>query len=195
MTTRLMKILLCGDGGVGKTSLREQFLGKKFKESYMKSIGAEFALKDIEILSDDNNNVVPIKIQVWDIAGQDLFEQMRPSFYKGAVGACFVYDITKPSSFEHIHVWLEEILTFHSIEFFPVVLLGNKIDLRAQFNDTITTQQGVKLSKELTSKYYVNNWKVPLIETSAKTGDNVDLAFMTISKAAMKFQDLKLAKQ
>ena len=195
MATRLMKILLCGDGGVGKTSLREQFLGKGFKESYMKTIGAEFALKDIELSADVHKATISIKMQIWDIAGQNLFEQKRPSFYKGAVGACLVYDITQPTSFENIPTWLEEIIAFHEVQFFPIVLLGNKIDLREKFNDTITRQQGEKLAKSLTNKYYANTWKIPLIETSAKTGDNVDLAFITIGKAAVKYQDLKLAQQ
>ncbi|MCK5409392.1 MAG: GTP-binding protein, partial [Candidatus Heimdallarchaeota archaeon] len=86
------KIILAGDGAVGKTSIRERYMGKGFQESYLKTIGADFATKKIE------KNEEQITFQIWDLAGQESYQSVRKSFYKGAIAAIMVFDCQDPKS-------------------------------------------------------------------------------------------------
>ncbi|MHA2365778.1 MAG: Rab family GTPase [Candidatus Hodarchaeales archaeon] len=181
-----MKVLILGDGAVGKTSLRHRYLGRGFQVNYMMTVGADFAVKELTFV--DGTEVA---MQIWDIAGQDLFKHLRSSFYQGAVGACIVFDVTRPETFENVITWIEEIATFHTIEYFPIILLGNKIDLKESIEFSISTHQGKSVADDLSTKHYKNQWNVPLIETSAKTGENVDEAFMKLSEACVKFYEMK----
>jgi small GTP-binding protein len=177
-----MKVLILGDGAVGKTSLRHRYMGRGFKSDYQMTIGADFVIK--ELTYEDGTTVA---LQIWDIAGQDTFMQLRPTFYEGAVGALMVYDVTRPETFENVVNWVKEISKYHQIDRFPIILIGNKIDLRESIVQSITTSKGENLTKSLETEYYNDTWKIPYVETSAKTGENVETAFINLSKASIEF--------
>jgi small GTP-binding protein len=176
-----MKVLILGDGAVGKTSLRHRYMGRGFKVNYMKTIGADFVVKKLTY------GGTAVTLQIWDIAGQDMFASLRSTFYQGAVGALMVYDVTRPDTLENVTKWIAEIRKHHQIEYFPIILIGNKIDLRESIVGCLSTPQGEKLSKTLESELYNDNWRVPFIETSAKTGEKVEDAFVNLSKASLDF--------
>ncbi|MHA2366791.1 MAG: Rab family GTPase [Candidatus Hodarchaeales archaeon] len=171
-----MKICIVGDGAVGKTSLRDRYLGRGFKSTYIMTVGADFSVKE-EII---NNEV--LKFQIWDLAGQPKFDNIRKLYYKGSRGFLIVFDVTRPTSYENITTWIDEIKKYNK-EDLPTVLIGNKIDIRDDSNP-------VHITKEITEKFLpkiaqeMNNGKIPVtyIETSAKTGDNVDYGFKKLSE-------------
>lgn len=100
----LFKIVLVGDSGVGKTNLLTRFSKNEFSLESKTTIGVEFATKTI---TTESGQV--IKAQIWDTAGQDRYRAIASSYYKGAVGALLVYDITKEKSFENVEKWLAEL--------------------------------------------------------------------------------------
>ncbi|NHI83628.1 MAG: GTP-binding protein [Candidatus Thorarchaeota archaeon] len=178
MVTALFKVILMGDGSVGKTSLRRQYMGEGFKANYMITIGADFAVKKMQL-----EGGFDVSIQIWDLAGQEHFKNVRNTFYKGAQGALAVYSTVERSSFDNVDNWLEECWT-NAGRKIPVVLIGNKIDLREQFKDNpvmkqtiVTTEEGEALAKKIASK----GTHASFLETSAKTGHNAEAAFLELA--------------
>ncbi len=178
MVTALFKIVLMGDGSVGKTSLRRSYMGEGFKAQYMITIGADFAVKKMSLAGGHD-----VSIQIWDLAGQDHFKNVRSTFYRGAQGALAVYSTVERSSFDNIHSWFDECWT-NAGKKIPTVLIGNKTDLREQFADNpamkgtiVTSAEGQALADKLTKQ------GVPcsFIETSAKTGTNVEASFLELA--------------
>jgi len=164
----LLKVIILGDSGVGKTSLMNQYVNHKFSNQYKSTIGADFLTK--EVLVEDRL----VTMQIWDTAGQERFQSLGVAFYRGADCCVLVYDVTSPNSFKSLDSWRDEYLiqaSPRSPENFPFVVIGNKIDLD---NRAITTKrgQGWCLSK--------NN--IPYFETSAKEAINVEQAFQAVAK-------------
>ena len=110
----LMKIVLAGDGAVGKTALRERYLGKGFSSNYMMTIGADFALKEATIREKS------IKFQIWDLAGQPRFNSVRELYYRGSHGAMLVFDLTRRESFTNLYLWIDELLKNSGKSFIPI---------------------------------------------------------------------------
>ena len=163
---RIFKIALLGDGGVGKTALKERFLGKGFQSSYMMTVGADFAIYSTEI------NGEQVKLQIWDLAGQDRFKEVRTAYYQGALGALMVYDVTRKDSAENLVHWKEELLK-HGNENPAMILVGNKIDLRDKDPTALNNKAGKRVAESLGNVNYV--------ETSAKEDLNVPKAFMDLA--------------
>lgn len=115
--------MLVGDSGVGKTNLLLRFAKNEFNLESKSTIGVEFATKTI---TTENGHV--IRAQIWDTAGQDRYRAIASSYYKGAVGALLVYDITKLSSFANVEKWIAE-LRQNGAENMTLMLVGNKLDL------------------------------------------------------------------
>lgn len=179
----IAKIILAGDGGVGKTSLRRTFMGEKFNGKYLITIGADFSVKTIH-LSNLNRE---IKFQIWDLAGQPRFQEVRSVYYTGLNGVILIYDLTRPDSFENIPKWLIEIKKQTKNQPVPVILLANKVDLKDKSDHVIKTSEGKALAKAI-SKYYWNENKqvdIPFFETSAVTGLNIDEAFNKLGELIM----------
>ncbi len=178
MVTALFKVVLMGDGSVGKTSLRRTYMGEGFKAQYHITIGADFAVKKLQLAGGHD-----VSIQIWDLAGQEHFKNVRSTFYKGAQGALAVFSTVERTSFDNIRAWLEEAWS-NAGKKIPVVLIGNKTDLRDQFKDNkamqqtiVTTEQGAKLAEEIQKM----GTHASYIETSAKTGLNVEAAFLELA--------------
>ncbi len=143
----------------------------------MATIGADFAIKKL------GDNI----IQIWDLAGQERFSVVREGYYIGTKGAMLVFDITRPETFRSIPNWIRELLNNLSHDdIIPLVLIGNKADLREMDSPNyISREQGISYAQELADW---SEFDVPYVETSAKTGLNVDLIFNTLVNNIAKKQ-------
>ncbi|OLS21736.1 MAG: GTPase KRas precursor [Candidatus Heimdallarchaeota archaeon LC_2] len=156
-----IKILLLGEPAVGKTSLRKRYMGEGFKKNYMMTIGAEFAIKDV-----DN-----YRLQIWDLAGQKSLSSIRKTYYQGAKGVIIVFDISRPDTFTQIQLWIDELQkTLDSI--IPMIVVGNKADLRD--SKSVSVSQAKNYVQKLSDG---SNFDVNYYEASALTGLNVDNLF------------------
>ena len=172
--TNIYKIILIGDGGVGKTSLRSRFFGEGFKAQYMMTIGADFAVKRHNI--DDQEYI----LHFWDLAGQPRFKDIRSSYYDNVNGIILIFDLTIPSTFSNIPNWITEIMQNGKGDprDLPIVLIGNKLDLRGEPGImTVSTEEANNYASEL-SKW--SNKEIKYYETSALVGLNVDAAFRSL---------------
>mgnify|MGYP003959397829 CR=1 FL=1 len=158
----LFKTVLVGDSGVGKSNLLSRFTRGEFNLESKSTIGVEFATKSIK------TDGKTIKAQIWDTAGQERYRAITSAYYRGAVGALLVYDISKHASFENVERWLKE-LRDHADANIVIMLVGNKCDLRHL--------RGVQTDD---AKSFAEKNNLNFIETSALDSTNVDLAFQTI---------------
>jgi small GTP-binding protein len=177
----VLKIVLIGDGGVGKTAIRERYLGKGFKSQYLLTIGADFAMRD------DKIGTTPIRYQIWDLAGQQRFDAVREVYYKGCVGALLVYDVTRPDSYFNTPKWINELWGHNGRGRVPIVVVANKIDMRELSDDTVSPEQGRVFTNRLTNLTQSEGFECNYIETSAKTGVNIQAAFGLLGTNVMKF--------
>ncbi|KAF2462358.1 small GTP-binding protein [Lineolata rhizophorae] len=155
-------VVLIGDSGVGKSNLLSRFTRNEFNLDSKSTIGVEFATRSIQV---DNKT---IKAQIWDTAGQERYRAITSAYYRGAVGALLVYDISKHQTFENVTRWLKE-LRDHADSNIVIMLVGNKSDLRHL--RAVPTQD----AKEFASENVLS-----FIETSALDATNVELAFQNI---------------
>jgi len=165
--TPVFKVIVAGDGGVGKTSLIRRYCSGKFQESRVMTIGVDFQTQVVEI------NKKPVKLSIWDIAGQERFGSFRASFYRGAKAVALVYDVTDPVSLTSLPNWHTEIARVVPGVRFLVV--GNKVDLERQ------------VPKEKVIAWTRSN-SLPYLETSAKTGQGVRLFFEGLARLALTTQ-------
>jgi len=168
VTEYLYKVLVVGDIGTGKTSIIKRYVHNIFSAHYKSTIGVDFALK---VINWSPNTIV--RLQLWDIAGQERFGNMTRVYYKEAVGAIVVFDVTRAATFDAVQKWKNDIdckVTLPPDERnIPVVLLGNKIDLAKDSSSQKTPSQ--------MEKYCEENGFSGWFETSAKENQNIDKAF------------------
>ncbi|XP_036019822.1 ras-related protein Rab-7b isoform X2 [Mus musculus] len=164
-----LKLIIVGALGVGKTSLLHQYVHKTFFEEYQTTLGASI-LSKIIILDDTT-----LKLQIWDTGGQERFRSMVSTFYKGSDGCILAFDVTDPESFEALDIWRDDVLAkiIPMEQSYPMVVLGNKIDLEDR-----------KVSQEV-----VHGWckekDMPYFEVSAKNDINVVQAFEVLASRAL----------
>lgn len=159
-----LKVVLLGDGGVGKSSLIQRFVSNKFDPSLFHTIGVEFLNKDIEV---DGGRYT---LQIWDTAGQERFKSLRTPFYRGTDCCLLTFALDDAQSFQNIAMWKKEFLYYADVkdpDEFPFVVLGNKSDLGTER----------KVNAEEAQQWCGLNGRVPYFETSAKDAVNVDMAF------------------
>ncbi|MBY9000740.1 MAG: GTP-binding protein [Candidatus Heimdallarchaeota archaeon] len=169
----MIKLVLIGDSAVGKTSIRNNFLGLGFEKEHQTTLGADFAATTQTIEG------YQIKYQIWDLAGQPMFKNVRPRFFKGCFGALAVFDITRKETFHNLTNWIEELYQFSGRGVVPVIILSNKMDLE---NHAITVEEANEFIKELNKKTKDHKIKNFFLETSAKTGLNIDEAFRILGE-------------
>eukprot|EP01130_Rhizamoeba_saxonica_P004277 TRINITY_DN174_c0_g1_i1.p1 TRINITY_DN174_c0_g1~~TRINITY_DN174_c0_g1_i1.p1 ORF type:complete len:224 (+),score=66.15 TRINITY_DN174_c0_g1_i1:24-695(+) len=155
----LLKIVVIGESGVGKTNLIERYTKDTFYEESKSTIGVEFGHKTIEI----DGSVV--KTQIWDTAGQERFRALTRPYYRGAVGAVLVFSLADRESFDKLGSWFME-LEMHADQGIHVMLIGNKSDL--EDSRQVPTDLAINFAKEHGIDY---------METSAKDKTNVEKAF------------------
>jgi len=166
----LYKVVVTGDSGVGKTNIITRFTANEFTLESKATIGVEFGHAEIT-LGDGSK----IKVQIWDTAGQERFRAITRGYYRGAVGALIVYDITKSVSFRNVEKWLQE-LKQHAFDDIVIMLVGNKSDLKQARE--VPTDEAKKFAQK-------NN--LLFIETSALDGENIKEAFyQTVSEIREK---------
>jgi len=153
----VFKVVFIGDPSVGKTSIVAKHISRSFKENYIPTLGVNISSKDYDMAGHS------VTLMIWDIAGQEIFKQVREKYYSGAKAAFIVYDVTKPETLENIPAWFEDLHKFIQ-EKIEVVLVENKIDLPRKVDWTI----GQKVA---------NAMKADFIGTSARTGENIEKAF------------------
>mgnify|MGYP000145780578 CR=1 FL=1 len=169
MTEEFMyKVVLVGDANVGKTSILIRYTERRFVESYIPTLGTDFAVKVVELKGDDNRRRA-IKLACWDLGGQEQYRTLRRFYLSGARGCFIVFDVTNTASFEHIVNWHNDVMSICGN--IPCFLIGNKTDL---INDRrISRAVGAELASKLGLEFF---------ETSAKTGEKVDDVFELMAK-------------
>ncbi|KMZ71256.1 Ras-related protein Rab-8A [Zostera marina] len=161
----LIKLLLIGDSGVGKSCLLLRFSDGSFTTSFITTIGIDFKIRTIEL---DGKR---IKLQIWDTAGQERFRTITTAYYRGAMGILLVYDVTDESSFNNIRNWIRNIEQ-HASDNVNKILVGNKADMD-ESKRAVPTSKGQALADE---------YGIQFFETSAKTNLNVEQVFFSIGR-------------
>jgi small GTP-binding protein len=160
-TEMRFKLVVVGDSSVGKTSLINQFVTRKFVTDYRPTLGISITSQIYRIQGFEE---AKINFMVWDVAGQKFFQRVRKHYYSSAHAAFIVYDITNRASFDNIDIWYEDMQK--QIPKVPIVIVANKKDLEE--NRAVSLAEGRAKAKAL---------KCMFMETSAKTGENVRDAF------------------
>ena len=172
------KIVLAGSKDVGKSSLIARFCDNVFQEKTMSTIGVAFKRKKVEV-----NDKLNIELHIWDFGGEEKYRTLFPSYCNGASAALILYDITNKESLNDVKNWVK-IIEKNAVEKVIKIMIGTKIDLEGQ--RVIPFEEAKKLCKKF-------NCLGPPIETSSKTGENVEDAFLNVSKEIIK-QNLQYCK-
>ncbi|KPK95464.1 MAG: hypothetical protein AMJ88_00550 [Anaerolineae bacterium SM23_ 63] len=159
----VLKVVIAGDGNVGKTSLVRRYCEGKFETSRVATIGVDFQTKVVELPGRT------VKLSIWDMAGQDRFAVVRSGFYRGSLGTALVYDVTDPASLENLEKWYQEIIGITPGQRF--IIVGNKIDLGRVTQAEVASAFAARIA-------------APYLETSALTGDGVSEMFKTLATLA-----------
>ncbi len=161
----LLKVVVAGDGAVGKTSLIRQYSEGKFEDSRVMTIGVDFQTQTVELPTGT------VKLSIWDMAGQKQFEVMRSGFYRGSRAAALVYDVTLPESLKNLTTWRDEILAVVPEQ--PLLVVGNKIDLERH-------------QETEAAKAFAASIGVDYLETSARTSAGVREMFIALAQLAIQ---------
>lgn len=164
-----LKVVIIGEHAAGKTSLIKNFVEGKFSADYRPTIGTNIFIKKITFENGDEATLT-----VWDVAGQERWLSMRPLYYKGSSGALIVGDLTRKSTFDQILKFWAPDLKKNAGESIPILLIANKCDLTREATDEEIHDCMNKIKA------------IDAVVTSAKNGDNVNKAFMTLTNAILK---------
>jgi small GTP-binding protein len=172
------KVILCGDPGVGKTSLLARYVDDNFSEEYHQTVGANFLVKEIDLKNIIENSKLKskelkkdiqekgFKLYFWDLGGQHDKLFSNEYYFTQAVGAMVIFNLNDPSSLDNIDFWVSKIIELSGE--IPYIIVGNKLDLERKTNEA-------KLNKK------IQQFNVDYFETSAKLNTNVDIAFENLS--------------
>lgn len=192
LTYPLAPVVLIGDSGVGKSNLLSRFTRNEFNLDSKSTIGVEFATRSIQV------DAKTIKAQIWDTAGQERYRAITSAYYRGAVGALLVYDVSKHQTYDNVQRWLKE-LRDHADANIVIMLVGNKSDLRHL--RAVPTEEAKQFASRLLGREYLQLRLVTLtslmpgdnnlsfIETSALDASNVELAFQNILTGMLRSAD------
>ena len=153
-----------GNSNVGKTNIINNFLGLEFSEKNLTTIGIDFKIKNVIL---ENNS--KLKVKIWDTAGQERFRSMAFSFLKNIQGILLIYDLTDKSSFLSIDKWISNLENNLDMKNVPIILVGNKNDKEDERK--VSYEEGLK---------YAQKYNFQFFEMSAKSGENVKEAFLTL---------------
>eukprot|EP01006_Ploeotia_vitrea_P028828 TRINITY_DN61464_c0_g1_i1.p1 TRINITY_DN61464_c0_g1~~TRINITY_DN61464_c0_g1_i1.p1 ORF type:complete len:215 (-),score=33.15 TRINITY_DN61464_c0_g1_i1:324-968(-) len=176
----LLKVIILGDSGVGKTCLMNQYVNRKFNNRYKATIGADFLTQEVDV------DGTLVTLQIWDTAGQERFQSLGSAFYRGADACLLVFDLTNAESFKNLTSWHDEFVVQAGNKDF--MLIGNKCDLE---------------DKRAVSEKAARSWcekhgaggdgvEIDFFETSAKENTNVETAFVTMARNILKQQAVEL---
>ena len=165
----IVPIGLIGNSIVGKSSLSNVFVGEKFNEDIITTIGIDCFMKDIYYKFKGEKDERKIKIKIWDTAGQEKFRSIGLKYISNCYGIIVVYSIIDENSFKEVDYWIEQIKNSYDISTYPFILVGNKCDLNNERK--ISKEQGEKKAQTYQIKFF---------ETSAKNNINVNECFMSL---------------
>ncbi|BFU20323.1 Rab family GTPase [Entamoeba histolytica HM-1:IMSS-B] len=164
----MLKLILIGESGVGKTSLIQRYVMNKFEPTYKTTIGCDFLAKTVYVENKEYN------LQIWDTAGHEKFSSMVSSFYRGSDGAIIVFDVTNTSSFTAIDTWISEYSRALNGKDVPIIICGNKVDCQPRLVSTESARQ------------WCEGRNYSYIETSAATAQGVNDLFMEVVKVIIE---------
>ena len=174
------KILLLGDGAVGKTSLVRRFVVDKFSDDYITTIGTKVTKKDLRIESP--GKATDLTFMIWDVLGQKGYKGIQESSFQGAKGALLMYDVTRPETAQSLqNYWIPHLIAVTNA--IPIVLVGNKVDLASSRREA---QEALDELKEVLG--------VDGFLSSAKTGQNVEVGFLALAKAIIAQAESKMSR-
>ncbi len=165
----VFKIIIIGNTCVGKSSLLLKYTRDIYTSYYEPTIGVDFGTKIVQVPNNDNQHI-PIKLQLWDTAGQERFRTITQSYYKGTCGVIVVFDLTNKESFKSIENWFKEIDDFCEPDV-SIILIGNKCDLKEL--RVVTDEEIENIIKHYNVKYF---------ETSALELDSTSIAFNILAQ-------------
>ena len=165
------KVIIVGPSAVGKTSLLNRFVHNEYAMKYKLTIGVDFLTKSVEYKPSKF-----VKLHIWDIGGQERFKFLHRSFYEGTKGALLAFDLSRQNTFSSMKNWLSEMRSIMTNDI-PKVILGNKTDLIPEIGQIIDKSE---------VEQYAQNEDCCYIETSAKTGENVEKAFLELTQRMVK---------
>jgi len=170
MTEFLDKVVVIGDAGVGKTSLISRYVHNIFRSDYKTTIGVDFSLKVF------NRHETQVKLQLWDIAGQERFTSVTRIYYRDTLGVVVVFDTARFGTLQSVQEWKKSVddnvnRYYDTDEPLPAILIANKIDI-APKDWKKTRKEAMKLCKKLNF--------LEVFETSAKDSSGIDEAFNTL---------------
>lgn len=169
MNNSILKLILIGDGRVGKTSIINKYINNNFNENENMTTNVSYSEK-VLVYHDKK-----YKFSIWDTAGQEKFNAVTPIYYRDAKGVVLVYDITSKKSFNRVKTWIEELKNFN--EDAELIILGNKNDVVDDRVVQIDREETVRYAKEQGASHFF---------TSAKTGENLNEAFECIAEKVIK---------
>ncbi len=158
------KLILGGDGGVGKTSMVHRFVDDSFQTDYKSTIGTSIMKKECDFEDLESK----VRFVIWDLAGQAQFQRVRQTYLSNAEAGILVFDVTRKETFNSIEKWFNEIMG--ASKSISLILIGNKVDLVE--DRKVSSEEGEALAKKLNLSYF---------EASAKTGENVNDAFKMLA--------------
>lgn len=164
------KLIVCGTGGVGKTSLIRRYVENKFEENYLMTLGMDPTNTVIEV-DVGKDKPVPVNLIIYDVAGQDRFQSLREVFFRGAHGALLVFDLTRPETLDELEKWYTDL--YDRAGPIPTLLIGNKADLEDEINVDYQVIEDVVVPKFKVVKY---------VETSCYLDKNVYQSFHDLTK-------------
>eukprot|EP00568_Trieres_chinensis_P004435 CAMPEP_0183304198 /NCGR_PEP_ID=MMETSP0160_2-20130417/9366_1 /TAXON_ID=2839 ORGANISM="Odontella Sinensis, Strain Grunow 1884" /NCGR_SAMPLE_ID=MMETSP0160_2 /ASSEMBLY_ACC=CAM_ASM_000250 /LENGTH=242 /DNA_ID=CAMNT_0025467207 /DNA_START=144 /DNA_END=872 /DNA_ORIENTATION=- len=198
----LLKVVILGDSGVGKTSLMNRYHSGRFTGQYKATIGADFLSKDVTVTDPTTGVPKTATLQIWDTAGQERFQSLGVAFYRGADACLLVYDVTDPRSFDSIDSWRNEFLqqigkgggmgmgAIGGGDDFPFVVLGNKVDKEPERRvKRAQAEQWCRAHAPGGGPAMGGGPPVPHFETSAKTAVNVEDAFAEAAMLALVHEE------
>lgn len=159
------RLLLLGDSAVGKTSLLHRVMDDTFTPNFISTVGIDFRDRTMTVRG------VAVKLRIWDTAGQERFRTITSQFYRGSQGILLCYDITNVESFSNVNHWLQQIRKNADVNI-QIALVGNKKD-RVEAR-RVSTEEGQAMATKYELKHF--------FETSAKSGDGVELAFQALTE-------------
>ncbi len=159
-----MKLIIFGDGGVGKSTLIERYVHGTFKTDTKVTIGVQFLVKRFRV-----DGGTSVDLQIWDFGGEDRFRFLLPAYCRGAAGGIFMFDITAPSTLYHLGDWLPVVMRREKL--FPILAVGTKLDLDP--HRKVRKEEEVSIARD--------RHLPEILEVSSKTGENVDRVFNTIT--------------
>jgi len=169
------KCLIIGDASVGKTSLLDRYVNDNFQEKYIQTLGANFMVKEVDLMdklegisdSDNYSDIKELKLYWWDLGGQKDKLFANEYYFGQAHGALIVFDVSNKESFDSLDFWISKMTDLTGD--IPFIIIGNKCDKKKEVSE-----------QEIKKK--MDQYKVEYFETSAKTNENVTLAFNALAK-------------